>query len=599
MDTLGHLLKLCQDYPDIGFDTITTYINFLRHLKEHIDFTQCVNYSNPPQCLPTTIHNLLKQALELDDTTTQVCWSALKELAWSQDPNMPSTPDLVALLPIFLRHGGPLGIALIELFPPTCVCLLTTCPNYSQSADDAPYLAEPSSHKATVFTLVHGSLPMRTFSTYCQGCLTSYHHDFYVSQGIHTYYNIDTPMIQVSTRFFINGILCEHFILQMNLAWTSASNCANIYNEAVQLHPWFHILPQNWPAKFTLDYELVAEAFIIYSLRERHRTHDENGDIIAVYHAVVTDGISLGHPCCGVHDCKEPLASNADRYCQVHGDLSNKCAVVKCHADPNEGYRTCSILSHRAAKEHYKARGKAMFQLKHRLAKNFNCEAKNATSSSGNGVADEEGIVTERDREDDEYEDDDEVGLDENGDEVDETTGQSEAASTSNEANVSETLDCQNKPPDGHRKVFSRFGRRRTHNEQLCVACCGMILGRAMFYGAEGPRSVMQFWKLLFPTKASLPSTIFFNTNCAIAAMNEASGDTYFENVALPVDVFHFKSKHKESDDFCGCYCNLARWIELMDKKTGKWLFNSSAAEQVNSWFGCYRAMTWIMHADR
>ncbi|KAF8575399.1 hypothetical protein K439DRAFT_1623634 [Ramaria rubella] len=174
-NTLGHLLRLCQDYPEIsqlGFDTIT-------------DFTQHVNYSNPPQCLPAAIHNLLKQALELDDTTTQVCWPALKELAWSQDPHMLNTPDLSALLPIFLTHGGPLGIdicfalqlmiddglanastAPIELFPPTCVCLLTTCSKYSQLADDAPYLAEPSSHEATVFTLVYGPLPMRTISTY-------------------------------------------------------------------------------------------------------------------------------------------------------------------------------------------------------------------------------------------------------------------------------------------------------------------------------------------------------------------------------------------------------------------------------------------------
>ncbi|KAF8581266.1 hypothetical protein K439DRAFT_1515207 [Ramaria rubella] len=65
---------------------------------------------------------------------------------------------------------------------------------------------------------------------------------------------------------------------------------------------------------------------------------DEKGNIIAVYSTVVMDGISLGHPCCGIHDCKEPLALNADRYCQVHTDLSNKCAVVKCHANPDEGY---------------------------------------------------------------------------------------------------------------------------------------------------------------------------------------------------------------------------------------------------------------------
>ena len=50
--------------------------------------------------------------------------------------------------------------------------------------------------------------------------------------------------------------------------------------------------------------------------------------------------------------------------------------------------------------------------------------------------------------------------------------------------------DCGDKDGGGHRKVFARFGRRRTHNEELCVASCGVILGHATFYGAEGPNSV-------------------------------------------------------------------------------------------------------------
>lgn len=55
-----------------------------------------------------------------------------------------------------------------------------------------------------------------------------------------------------------------------------------------------------------------------------------------------------------------------------------------------------------------------------------------------------------------------------------------------------EVLDqeCSEKPAEGLRKAFARFGRRRTHNEELCVASCGVILGRATFYGAEGPNSV-------------------------------------------------------------------------------------------------------------
>jgi hypothetical protein len=33
------------------------------------------------------------------------------------------------------------------------------------------------------------------------------------------------------------------------------------------------------------------------------------------------------------------------------------------------------------------------------------------------------------------------------------------------------------KPEGGNRRPRARFGRRRTHNEELCVATCGLIYG--------------------------------------------------------------------------------------------------------------------------
>lgn len=72
---------------------------------------------------------------------------------------------------------------------------------------------------------------------------------------------------------------------------------------------------------------------------------------------------------------------------------------------------------------------------------------------------------------------------------------------------------------------------------------------------------------------------------------------TYFDDIALPVDVFHFKSKHKETDIECSMYCNPARWPELRDGE--KWRFNSSAAEQTNAWYGGFLAIVRDMQADR
>src|ERR1700720_4618560 len=98
----------------------------------------------------------------------------------------------------------------------------------------------------------------------------------------------------------------------------------------------------------------------------------------------------------------------------------------------------------------------------------------------------------------------------------------------------------------------------------------------------------------MFLTKMSLPRVIWHDNNCWIKAMLKNDTDeslwTYFDDVALPIDVFHFKSKHKESDIECGRHCNPYIWPELRTED-GKWQFNSSAAEQTNAWYGGFLAI--------
>ena len=50
---------------------------------------------------------------------------------------------------------------------------------------------------------------------------------------------------------------------------------------------------------------------------------------------------------------------------------------------------------------------------------------------------------------------------------------------------------CPDKPNTGNRKLRAQFGRKRTHNEQIIVAPCGVIIARATLYGAEAITSVM------------------------------------------------------------------------------------------------------------
>lgn len=106
----------------------------------------------------------------------------------------------------------------------------------------------------------------------------------------------------------------------------------------------------------------------------------------------------------------------------------------------------------------------------------------------------------------------------------------------------------------------------------------------------------------LFPTQRSLPGVIWYDSNCKLVSMLQKDLDPqlhdYFKGCTLPVDVFHYKTKHKESDTNCGKNCNPYIWPQLRinDKE---WRFNSSAAEQVNAWYGCFQAIVWELQVDR
>ena len=45
------------------------------------------------------------------------------------------------------------------------------------------------------------------------------------------------------------------------------------------------------------------------------------------------------------------------------------------------------------------------------------------------------------------------------------------------------------------------------------------------------------------------PNHIFFDNNCTLAKM--VQGDSFFHDIGLTVEVFHFKSKHAVTDVFC------------------------------------------------
>ena len=51
-------------------------------------------------------------------------------------------------------------------------------------------------------------------------------------------------------------------------------------------------------------------------------------------------------------------------------------------------------------------------------------------------------------------------------------------------------LACAGKPEEGNRKLHAYFGRQQTHNEQLIMHLCGVILSRATFFGSKAVSAV-------------------------------------------------------------------------------------------------------------
>lgn len=214
--------------------------------------------------------------------------------------------------------------------------------------------------------------------------------------------------------------------------------------------------------------------------------------LIGHLRSTVTDGITIGHPCCAQHDCPIPLPTVKHHYCPIHAHLSRQCAVTICSSNAEKGFRTCSLADHRALELYHYQQGKAMFQLKHRL------ERLNITQTH-DSLSDKPVNVINSSRLDDEQNacpmDLQPMSEDMDTDIDGEETAQADAGEGTGVEDEDVIVDargivCDGKPEKGNRLVRARFGRRRTHNEQLCVASCGVILGRATFFGSEAPNGV-------------------------------------------------------------------------------------------------------------
>lgn len=112
--------------------------------------------------------------------------------------------------------------------------------------------------------------------------------------------------------------------------------------------------------------------------------------------------------------------------------------------------------------------------------------------------------------------------------------------------------------------------------------------------------SPKEFFDSVFPvvTPGIEPDILFFDNACSLRATLKSRGLYELLNrVAFVVDAWHFPT-HSVDDQECQTYCNPHKF-PVLKKEDGTWLFNSSAAEQVNSWFGKFQPKVKEMNVSK
>ncbi|KAI0083493.1 hypothetical protein BDY19DRAFT_978231 [Irpex rosettiformis] len=610
--TLGDLCEILNNGPllqTMSLPKLVDFVTYATALRSDILLTQPAGHDPrvPPSYLSEGHRKFLSEALSVEEPTVCLCWDVLKGMIWEN-----KMAERLSRSPLegFKTFGRPYGLTYHTFYPPSSYCTNPRC------IHQAP-LKSAKQREVIYFTLAQGPVPAHAVDLYCTVCHTNYSYNYIVHGGRRNYYDELPQAIEVGEHHFVEQRLINTWLLAMLFSWTSATNCARAYNETFispsspnkTTHGQPHFITSDFRFAPILRPAHVWDAVVILCLLEdcskqkttldvsdqedqdqrfRLAMHTRNirlqryglgqtlhrcnkcvrffdrrndGCGILKTRVVVTDGITIGRPCCSVHNCKNPLQKQYDRFCAdpEHARLVTVCAIKDCDSTVLSGHLVCGNRLHLEFEARHRLHGQARIRQLAQLYNPNDEEEHNDSSHNGEEFFD----------------------IDDHNQIVGEDIGPSTFPLT---------------PAAGHKRVRAIFGRKRTHGEQLLVGCCGIIIARATMYGAEGIHSVAEFIKQVF-RHVPPPEHIFYDSNCLLAR-HVRGKDPFFDNIGLSVDVFHFDCKHSEADAYCQAHCNPRSFPELLNDN-GSWYFNSSAAEQVNSWIGKYQSMCREMTAEK
>lgn len=83
--------------------------------------------------------------------------------------------------------------------------------------------------------------------------------------------------------------------------------------------------------------------------------------------AVVIDGVTIGRPCCSIHNCHSPLQSTQHCFFPDHAGFDLICSIIGCNMPTAPKSQTCLDLHHQACKKNHHEHGQAHLQLKEHM----------------------------------------------------------------------------------------------------------------------------------------------------------------------------------------------------------------------------------------
>ncbi|KAF8228357.1 hypothetical protein L208DRAFT_1291845 [Tricholoma matsutake] len=220
---LQDTILLAEQHPELSFGQVQQFISLASRLKDDILLAQpsSVLVFDPPDVLPPTVSTFLQNSCGISMACVEACWDTLKTMIWHDAQSLEDS-----LIHDFSVHGHSLGLFAHTLYP-----LQHTCTNPILSAPPLGATHQKEEQwQAVLYTMDKGVLPVHSVHLYCDECKTSYRHNFWVNEGVCTYYNGIPAVIQVGEHQFAEKWLVQLWITLMLVSWQVDPMCSMLYH---------------------------------------------------------------------------------------------------------------------------------------------------------------------------------------------------------------------------------------------------------------------------------------------------------------------------------------------------------------------------------